>query len=276
MRRLPPGEVWNCAEATPLHRVGRIRRDRHRCFDLAPLVGAVTEPVGGVASMVAEPLAPLAAVQVEKPAVTRQTNVPSPGTSEQPRAVIRVDALVPQASLQSRARRGAALDVVFDGSRAGRSAGAPTAWRSSSTTETAGLLGAPRVPTAAPALPVPPLVHQATATVGRARRASRAQGRDGHEVTRAGSRCWRLVVYLRPFNLGLRVGRVVDGDRHVLAVVLVQAVVQQADGEAQPRADGVPEGRHSLPTCHRWRSPPGCSRAWPRRPSARQTCAPPP
>ena len=67
----------------------------------APLVGAVTEPVGGVASMVAEPLAPLAAVQVEKPAVTRQTNVPSPGTSEQSRAVIRVDALVPQASVQS-------------------------------------------------------------------------------------------------------------------------------------------------------------------------------
>ena len=67
----------------------------------APLVGAVTEPVGGVVSMVAELLAALVAVQVWKNAVTRHTKVPSPGTSEQPRAVIRVDAVVPQASLQT-------------------------------------------------------------------------------------------------------------------------------------------------------------------------------
>ena len=68
---------------------------------VAPLEGAVSEPVGGVASMVAEPLAPLAAVQVRKNAVTRQTKVPSPGVSEQPRAVMRVGAVVPHAPLHT-------------------------------------------------------------------------------------------------------------------------------------------------------------------------------
>ena len=64
-------------------------------------MGAVTEPVGGVASMVAELLASLVAVQVRKNAVTRHKKIPSPGASEQPRAVIRVDAVVPQAPLQT-------------------------------------------------------------------------------------------------------------------------------------------------------------------------------
>ena len=69
-------------------------------FTLAPLDGAVSEPVGGVVSMIAELLDPLVAVQVRKNAVTRHTKSPSPGSSEQSRAVIGVDAVVSHAPVQ--------------------------------------------------------------------------------------------------------------------------------------------------------------------------------
>ncbi len=97
----PAGEVWNWAEATPVPRSAESAVTLTVPLTIAPLAGAVSEPVGEVSSTVTELLAALVAVQVWKTAVTRQVNVPSPRTSVQSSAAVGFEASVPQAPLQS-------------------------------------------------------------------------------------------------------------------------------------------------------------------------------
>ena len=98
---VPAGEVWNCAEATPAPASAESAVTVTVALTAAPLDGAVSEPVGAVVSTIAELLTPLVAVQVRKNAVTRHTKSPSPGTSEQSRAAVGVEAVVSHASLQT-------------------------------------------------------------------------------------------------------------------------------------------------------------------------------
>jgi hypothetical protein len=112
----PAGETWNCAEATPLVTSAESEVTVSVPAAFAPVAGAVTVPVGDLESMVTELLVPLAAVHEWKYAVTRHSNVPSPGTSEQLSAAIRIDAVVPQTSFQvepDASRRSIPLSVTI-------------------------------------------------------------------------------------------------------------------------------------------------------------------
>ena len=97
----PAGDVWNCAEATPVPASAESEVTLTVPLTSAPLAGAVTEPVGSVVSMMVALLSLPVDVQLAKIAVTRQTKVPSPGASEHASDAVGADALVPHASVQT-------------------------------------------------------------------------------------------------------------------------------------------------------------------------------
>ena len=218
--------------------VGRVRRDRHRPLDGCAARRGGDRSVGGMASTVTEALVPLTAVQEWKTAVTLHTNVPSPGSigATEGGDAHRGAGAARGTPGRARGRRGARRSTRQFLLRA-PSQRSSSASRSGSSPRSRGC------PACQGCLLSPMRCRRHRSSTIRTRRAgsgrdrrrrSRARGCDESQGSRHG--CVRPRLAPRPVRvpLRLRVRRVVDCDRDVLAVVLVEPVVQHADGQARP------------------------------------------
>ena len=173
-----PDEYWISTEATPEPASDALAVTASDPWTAAPSDGATRDTVGATESTEPTTVAALCAptaVHVAISAVTRQSNVPAPGTSEQLSCVVPDATVVPHASTQtdptSRRRSTQYVSEAAPGAVAALHVSVAVPLY----TETAGAPGAISVPAEANAAPVPPPPQNAIVAAATATTTSRQQ-----------------------------------------------------------------------------------------------------